>query len=120
MVAAAAAGYGSILSELTGNGWLGPSALAMTTTAAPYVASYLLQIPSLTSAAASTSSSSFSGSFIGTTNHAVAVNAMRDDAQGIGPFLAGAPTPIAPVAEIDDGYRGLAAGARTTSGVPGK
>lgn len=66
--------------------------------ATPGLLTYLLQIPSLTSAAASTSSSSFSGSSIWTTNHAVAVNAMRDDAQGIGPFLAGAPTPIAPVA----------------------
>lgn len=34
----AATGYGSILSELTSEGWLGPSALSMTTTAAPYVA----------------------------------------------------------------------------------
>nr|WP_278184936.1 MULTISPECIES: PPE family protein [Mycobacterium] len=32
-----AAGYGSILSDLTGEGWLGPAALSMATTAAPYV-----------------------------------------------------------------------------------
>ncbi|OBI42264.1 hypothetical protein A5707_06490 [Mycobacterium kyorinense] len=46
-----------------------------------------------TSAIASTTSASFSGSSIGVTNHALAVNALRDEAQGIGPFLAvwGAP-----------------------------
>jgi PPE-repeat protein len=54
----------------------------------PSLLTYLLQIPELTSAAASTSSSSFSGASIGTTNHAIAVNAMRDEEQGIGPFLA--------------------------------
>ncbi|HEU4360934.1 MAG TPA: PPE family protein [Mycobacterium sp.] len=58
---------------------------------------YLLQIPALTSAAASTSSSSFSGAAIGTTNHALAVNAMRDEAQGIGPFLAASTAPPAAV-----------------------
>jgi PPE-repeat protein len=59
----------------------------------PSALTYLLQIPSITSAVASTSSSSFSGAAIGTTNHAVAVNAMRDEEQGIGPFLAGAAGP---------------------------
>jgi PPE-repeat protein len=57
----------------------------------PSLLTYLLQIPSITSATASTSSASFSGSSIVTTNHALAVNALRDDAQGIGPFLAAAP-----------------------------
>ncbi|HTM85924.1 MAG TPA: hypothetical protein VL179_13665, partial [Mycobacterium sp.] len=63
----------------------------------PGLATYLLQIPSLTSAAASTSSSSFSGLGIVTTNHALAVNALRDDAQGIGPFQVGSPWPATPV-----------------------
>jgi PPE-repeat protein len=40
------------------------------------------------SASASATSSSFSGTSIGTTNHAIAINAERDAAQGIGPFLA--------------------------------
>jgi PPE-repeat protein len=62
----------------------------------PSLLTYLLQIPELTSAAASTSSSSFSGADIGATNHAVAVNAMRDEAQDIGPFLAGSAGPPAP------------------------
>ncbi|ODR07333.1 hypothetical protein BHQ15_11135 [Mycolicibacillus koreensis] len=57
----------------------------------PGILTYLLQIPSLTSAAASVSSSSFGGASIYTTNHALAVNALRDDAQGIGPFWVGAP-----------------------------
>lgn len=52
--------------------------------------SLALDVPSLTSAAASTSSSTFSGISIQTTNHALVVNAMRDDHQGIGPFIAGA------------------------------
>ncbi|MGH3553278.1 MAG: PPE family protein [Mycobacterium sp.] len=56
----------------------------------------LLQIPSITSAAASSTSSSFSGAAIGTTNHALMVNALRDEAQGIGPFLAGSSGPLAP------------------------
>lgn len=56
----------------------------------PSLLTYLLQIPALTSAAASTSSSSLSGAAIGTTNHALAVNALRDEDQGIGPFLAAA------------------------------
>lgn len=62
----------------------------------PGLASYLLQIPSLTSAAASTSSSTFSGLSIATTNHALAVNARRDEAQGIGPFEVAAPWPVTP------------------------
>ncbi|MGH3562656.1 MAG: PPE family protein [Mycobacterium sp.] len=33
-----ATGYGSVISELTGHGWLGPAALAMAGAAAPYVA----------------------------------------------------------------------------------
>lgn len=58
----------------------------------------LLQIPSITSAAASITSSSFSGSAIGVTNHAIAINAERDEAQGIGPFLAGSAGPLGPAA----------------------
>ena len=56
--------------------------------------SILLDVPSLTSAAASTSSSTFSGLAIQTTNHALAVNAMRDDYQGIGPFIVGEVRPL--------------------------
>jgi PPE-repeat protein len=33
-----ATGYGSVLSELTGRGWLGPASVSMTNAAAPYVA----------------------------------------------------------------------------------
>lgn len=47
------------------------------------------------SGAASVSSSSFGGASIGTANHAIAVNAERDEAQGLGPFLGiGAVPPI--------------------------
>ncbi|MGV0634004.1 PPE family protein [Mycolicibacillus trivialis] len=77
----------------------GPASLAAVAGPAastPGLATYLLQIPSLTSAAASTSSSTFSGFSIATTNHALAVNARRDDAQGIGPFEVGAPWPVSP------------------------
>ncbi|GFG83681.1 PPE family protein [Mycolicibacter algericus] len=56
----------------------------------PTLLSIALDVPSLTSAAASTTSSSFSGIAIQTTNHALAVNAVRDEQQGIGPFIAGA------------------------------
>jgi PPE-repeat protein len=63
----------------------------------PSLLTYLLQIPALISAAASTSSSSFSGAAIATTNHALAVNALRDEAQGIGPFLAASTAPPAAV-----------------------
>lgn len=62
-----------------------------TVAASPALLTYLLQIPSLTSAAASVSSSSFGAASIQTTNHALAVNAVRDEAQGIGPFLVAAP-----------------------------
>jgi PPE-repeat protein len=48
------------------------------------------------SASASGISSSFSGSSIATTNHAIAINAERDDFQGIGPFLAASPRPLSP------------------------
>lgn len=59
--------------------------------------SVALDAPSLTSAVASTTSSTFSGIAIQTTNHALAVNAMRDEHQGIGPFIAGSARPhIAP------------------------
>lgn len=51
---------------------------------------------SSTSGAASVASASFSGSSIGVTNHALAINAARDAAQGIGPFLAGLTGPLAP------------------------
>lgn len=44
------------------------------------------------SGAASVTSASFSGDSIATTNHAVAINASRDAAQGIGPFLVGSPS----------------------------
>jgi PPE-repeat protein len=56
----------------------------------------LLQIPSITSATASSTSSSFSGASITTTNRAITINAMRDEAQGIGPFLAGSLGPLTP------------------------
>lgn len=62
--------------------------------------SLVLDIPSLTSAAASTSSSTFSGIAIQTTNHALAVNAMRDAHQGIGPFIAGAIGPASPTGPV--------------------
>ncbi|MCV7315872.1 hypothetical protein H7J77_10005 [Mycolicibacillus parakoreensis] len=50
----------------------------------------------MTSAAASVSSSSFGGASIYTTNHALAVTALRDEAQGIGPFWVGAPAAAGP------------------------
>jgi PPE-repeat protein len=50
------------------------------------------------SATASGISSSFSGSSIATTNHAVAINAERDDFQGVGPFLGELPGPPPPSA----------------------
>lgn len=56
--------------------------------------SLALDVPSLTSAAASTSSSTFSGIAIQTTNHALAVNAIRDEHQGIGPFIASEVRPV--------------------------
>ncbi|HET9876088.1 MAG TPA: PPE domain-containing protein, partial [Mycobacterium sp.] len=34
----AGTGYGSVISELAGHGWLGPASLAMAKAAAPYVA----------------------------------------------------------------------------------
>ncbi|GBE66441.1 putative PPE family protein PPE32 [Mycobacterium sp. MFM001] len=64
--------------------------------ALPSPADLLLQIPSITSATASISSSSFSGAAIATTNRAITINAMRDEAQGIGPFLAGSTGPVVP------------------------
>ncbi len=66
----------------------------------PSALTYLLKIPNIISAAASTSSSSFSASSLTTTNHALAVNALRDAAQGLGPFdmgLAPSPAPVTPV-----------------------
>lgn len=63
-----------------------------------------------TSAVASTTSASFSGSAIGVTNNAVAINAMRDAAQGIGPFLAGATGPLAPTGLANTGAPLVAAG----------
>lgn len=81
--------------------------------------SLALDVPSLTSAAASTSSSTFSSISIQTTNHALAVNAMRDDHQGIGPFIAGAlrtagaPAPItvaAPVISVLTGRASVVSG----------
>jgi PPE-repeat protein len=61
------------------------------------------------SAAASVTSSSFSGSSIATTNHAVAVNAERDASQNIGPFFAGYGGPIAPPAAAGIGGSGVSA-----------
>ncbi|MDQ2626199.1 MAG: PPE family protein [Actinomycetota bacterium] len=58
--------------------------------------SIALDVPSLTSATASTTSSTFSGIAIQTTNHALAVNAVRDEQQGIGPFISGALASPAP------------------------
>jgi PPE-repeat protein len=55
---------------------------------------------SAASAAASVSSSSFSGTSIATTNHAIDINAQRDEAQEIGPFLAESPRPTAPTSPI--------------------
>jgi len=62
--------------------------------------SIALDVPSLTSAAASTTSSTFSGVAIQTTNHALAVNAMRDEHQGIGPFIAGAVRPVVSLSPV--------------------
>jgi PPE-repeat protein len=78
--------------------------------AAPSLLSYLLQIPAITSATASTSSSSLSGASIFATNHALAVNALRDDAQGIGPFLVGSPGPAAPAGPANVGAVSAAMG----------
>lgn len=50
------------------------------------------------SGAASISSSSFGGASIATTNHAIAISATRDVAQGIGPFFAGSTGPPPPAA----------------------
>lgn len=69
-------------------------------TSVPSLLSYLIGIPSVTSATASISSSSFSGSSIATTNYALAVNALRDEAQGMGPFNAGAAAPIGALGSI--------------------
>lgn len=51
---------------------------------------------STTSGAASVSSSSFGSASISTTGRAIAINAERDEHQGIGPFLAGSTGPSAP------------------------
>lgn len=51
---------------------------------------------SSTSGAASVSSSSFGSASISTTNHAIGINALRDEHQGIGPFLVGSAGPSAP------------------------
>ncbi|MGA7466141.1 PPE family protein [Mycobacterium sp.] len=48
------------------------------------------------SASASGISSSFSGSSIATTNHAIAINAERDDFQGVGPFVAASSGSLSP------------------------
>jgi PPE-repeat protein len=56
------------------------------------------------SASASATSSSFSGTSIGVTNHAVAINAERDASQGLGPFLGELPgPPPAPAAPVSAG-----------------
>ncbi len=80
-----------------------PPAVTTTAAATPTAAtvdpatllSLALDVPSLTSAAASTTSSTFSGAAIQTTNHALAVNAMRDGQQGIGPFIVSATERVA-------------------------
>ena len=69
------------------------------------------------SASASVTSSSFSGTSIGTTNHAIAINAERDDAQGVGPFLGESPGPL-PVAAPAD--LGASLGTRTVSAFMGR
>lgn len=92
--AAAAANPTQLLSQL-------PTAMQATPPAMsgmPMLLSALLQTPSVASAAASVSSSSLSGSSIYTTNHALAVNALRDEAQGMGPFFAGTVPPAGPLA----------------------
>lgn len=63
-----------------------------------------------TSAIASTTSASFSGASIGVTNNAVAINAMRDEAQGIGPFLAGSAGPVTPTGLANADARLVSAG----------
>lgn len=80
-----------------------PAAAAVAQLAAPTQAIGLSSVldSSLTtsavlSAAASTSSTFLSSFSIATTNHAVAVNALRDEHQGIGPFLVGSTAPLAP------------------------
>ncbi|BBZ15333.1 PPE family protein [Mycobacterium branderi] len=78
--------------------------------ALPTPTDLLLQIPSITSATASVSSSSFSGASIATTNRAIAINAMRDEAQGIGPFLAGSTGPSAPAVPVNAGGSMVSAG----------
>ncbi|WP_045376768.1 PPE family protein [Mycobacterium kyorinense] len=78
--------------------------------AAPTPTDLLLQIPSITSATASITSSSFSGAAIQTTNHAIAINAMRDEAQGIGPFLAGSTGPSVPAVPANVGGSMVSAG----------
>jgi PPE-repeat protein len=55
------------------------------------------------SASASLTSSSFSGTAIGTTNHAIAINAERDASQGIGPFLATWSGPLSPASSVNIG-----------------
>lgn len=69
------------------------------------------------SASASVTSSSFSGTSIGTTNHAIAINAERDESQGIGPFLGESPSPL-PAATPTDLGANLAT--RTVSAVMGR
>ncbi len=60
-------------------------------------------VVSSASGAASISSSSFGGGSIATTNHAIAINAERDAAQGIGPFLAASTGPLVPAAPVNLG-----------------
>jgi PPE-repeat protein len=93
---AAASGSGGSPAQATTTQLLAQLPTTMQQLAAPTAAmdppsllSYLLKIPNFLSAAASGASSSFSGAAITTTNHALAVNAMRDEAQGIGPFDVG-------------------------------
>ena len=90
-----------------------PSALAAPTAAADPLAFTPADIfgdaVDTGSAAASATSSSLSGSSIATTNHAVAVNAERDDAQNIGPFFAGYGGPIASPAAAGIGGPGVSA-----------
>lgn len=62
------------------------------------------------SGAASVSSSSFSGSAIGVTNEAIAINAARDAATGMGPFLAGSTGALAPAGLANVGSPLVAAG----------
>ncbi|MEO8814915.1 MAG: PPE family protein [Mycobacterium sp.] len=64
---------------------------------------------SSTSGAASVSSSSFGSASIATTNHAIGINALRDEHQGIGPFLVGSAGSSAPAVPVTVGRPAVSA-----------